>query len=136
MTKRHRELPDLSPAQREIMVIVWDRGEVSAREVLEALSKKRDVSRNTVRTLIERMEAKGWITHREDGRTHLYSAVETRQTMIGHKVKEVVGSLCDGSPEALVSALLDYRGLTEGELQRIRAMLNEAKASKRSSKRS
>ena len=71
MTKRHRELPDLSPAQREIMVIVWDRGEVSAREVREALSKKRDVSRNTVRTLIERMEAKGWITHREDGRTHL-----------------------------------------------------------------
>ena len=136
MTKRHRELPDLSPAQREIMVIVWDRGEVSAREVLEALSKKRDVSRNTVRTLIERMEAKGWITHREDGRTHLYSAAETRQTMIGHKVKEGVGSLCYGSPEALVSALLDYRGLTEGELQRIRAMLNEAKASKRSSKRS
>ncbi len=136
MARRRQELPDLSPAQREIMEIVWDRGEISAREVRVALSKKRDVSRNTVRTLIERMEEKGWITHREDGRTHLYSAVETRQTMIGHKVKQVVGDLCDGSPEALVSALLDYRGLTEGELRRIRAMLNEAKAGKRSSKRS
>ena len=73
MSKKRVELPELTPAQGEIMDIVWQRGEVSASEVRRVLSRTRAVARNTVRTLLERMEEKGWITHREDGRTFLYS---------------------------------------------------------------
>jgi len=51
-------LVPLSEAQREIMEIVWDLGEVSVFEVRETLSKERPVARNTVRTLLERMEEK------------------------------------------------------------------------------
>ncbi len=131
MARRRLELPPLSPAQREIMEIVWERGEVSARDVRAVLSRQRDVARNTVRTLLERMEEKGWLTHREDGRTYLYSAIQPRQATVGQKVVEVLDTVCGGSPEALVTALLDYRGLTDSELRRIRAMLDDAKASKR-----
>ena len=128
MTKRRRALSDLSPAQREIMEIVWQRGEVSASEVRAALSKRRDVARNTVRTLLKRMEEKGWLAHRVEGRTYIYSALLPRQATIGQKVLEVVDGVCGGSPESLVTALLDYRGLTERELRRIRSMLDDAKA--------
>ncbi len=120
-------LADLSPAQRELMEILWTRGEMSAREVRNELSKERALARNTVRTMLLRMEEKGWLTHRVEGRTHLYRAAMARETTIGQKVREIVDTLCDGSPETLVTALLDHRGLTDGELNRIRAMLDTAK---------
>jgi predicted transcriptional regulator len=120
----------LSQAQREIMEIVWDRGEVSASEVREVLAARRDLAKNTVRTLLERMEAKGWLTHREQGRTYRYAAAQPREASIGQKVLEVVDHVCGGSPETLVAALLDYRGLRPGELKRIRHILDQAKAGK------
>ncbi len=130
MATKRPTLPGLSQSQREIMEIVWDRGEVSAIEVRDILSKKRDLAKNTVRTLLDRMEEKGWLKHREDGRTYLYSAAQPRQASIGQKVLEVVEHVCGGSPEELVTALLDYRGLSPQELKRIRTMLDEAQATR------
>jgi BlaI family penicillinase repressor len=130
MAVRHPGLPSLSQSQREIMEIVWDRGEVSAIEVREILSAKRDLAKNTVRTLLERMEDKGWLQHREDGRTYIYAAAQPREASIGQKVLELVDHICGGSPETLVNALLDYRGLRPEELKRIRQILDQAKASK------
>jgi BlaI family penicillinase repressor len=134
MAKRNRELRDLSQLQREIMEIVWQQGEVSASEVREILSESRELARNTVRTLLERMEQKGWLKHREAGRTFLYSAAQPRGATIGQKVLEVVDRICGGSPERLVTALLDYRGLSDSELKRIRQLLDESKTNKTSQK--
>jgi predicted transcriptional regulator len=117
-------MEELSGAEREVMEIVWDRGEVTAREAKDALT--RELARNTVRTLLERMEEKGWVTHREVGRTYVYRAARPREESIGRKVREIVDNICGGSPETLVAALLDYRGLRPGELERIRQMLDEA----------
>ena len=130
MTLDRPDLPDLSPAQREIMEIVWQRGEVTAAEVRRALNSTRTVARNTVRTLLERMEDKGWLEHRVEGRTFLYMAARPRQVTVGQKVREVVETVCGGSPEMMVAALIDYRGLRPGELTRIRRLLDQAKASK------
>jgi BlaI family transcriptional regulator, penicillinase repressor len=130
VTLSRRALPGLSQSQREIMEIVWDRGEVSAVDVREILSVKRDLAKNTVRTLLERMEVKGWLKHRENGRTYLYSAAQPREASIGQKVREIVETVCGGSPETLVTALLDYRGLRADELKRIRQLLDQAKAGK------
>ena len=132
MKKRLPPLADLSPAQREIMEIVWERGSVTASELRLLLSQRRSLSRNTVRTFLERMEQKGWLTHRAEGRTFLYSAAHPRPATIGQTVVNVVEQVCGGSPEVLLSALLDYRGLTPGELARIRSMLENAKAKKSS----
>src|SRR5437763_16976150 len=128
MAKTRRELPELTPAQGEIMEIVWERGEVSASEVRRVLARTRKVARNTVRTLLERMEDKGWLKHRAEGRTFLYTAARPRHDTIGQKVREIVDSVCGGSPETLVTALLDYRGLRPEELERIRQLLDRAAA--------
>ena len=130
MVAEQSDLPDLSPGQREIMEIVWERGEVTANEVRRVLSRTREVARNTVRTLLERMEDKGWLTHREEGRTFLYAAAQAREASIGQKVREMVETVCGGSPETLVTALLDYRGLRPDELTRIRQLLDQAQADK------
>ena len=133
MTSRHARLPALSQLQREIMEIIWDRGEMAAVDVREILSAKRELAKNTVRTLLERMKAKGWLTSREVGRTYLYSAAQPREASVEQKVHEVVENFCGGSPVALVSALLNSRGLSPDELKRIRQLLDEARA-KRSKK--
>jgi BlaI family transcriptional regulator, penicillinase repressor len=127
---KQSDLPDLSPAQRQIMEIVWQRGEVTANEVRRVLSGTRTVARNTVRTLLERMEDKGWLTHHAQGRTFLYTAARPRHDTIGQKVREIVDTICGGSPETLVNALLDYRGLRPGGLKRIRQILDQARAGK------
>ena len=128
MATKQRDLPDLTPAQREIMEVVWERGEVTAKDVLRVLLRTRTVARNTVRTLLERMEDKGWLKHRAEGRTFLYTAARPRHDTVGQKIREIVETVCGGSPEALVTALLDYRGLHPDELQRIRQLLDEAHA--------
>jgi BlaI family transcriptional regulator, penicillinase repressor len=128
VAKKRTELPDLSPAQREIMGIVWERGELTANEVRRILSRSKKVARNTVRTLLERMEEKGWLKHRMDGRTFLYAATWPRKDSIGQKVSEIIETICSGSPETLVTALLDYRGLHPDELKRIRRLLDQAHA--------
>src|SRR5438067_10839769 len=102
MTKKRPEVPELTPAQGELMEIVWELGEVSASEVRRVLARTRPGARNTVRTLLERMEEKGWITHREDGRTFLYSAAQPRQATIGQKVREVTDTVRGGSAEGPV----------------------------------
>ena len=130
MAAKQFELPDLSPAQREIMEIVWVKGEVAAIEVRELLADGRELARETVRTMLERMEDKGWLKHRVVGRTFFYSAAVSRDATAGQKVIELIDTVCGGSPERLMTALLDYRGLSAEEAARIEALIKQARESK------
>ena len=125
-------LPDepLSLAQKEIMEIVWEKGEVATVEVRGLLSARRELAREKVRTVLQRMEDKGWLKHRVVGRTFFYSAVVPRDATAGQKVIELIGTVCGGSPERLMTALLDYRGLSAEEAARIEAMIRQARDKK------
>ena len=125
----------LTAAQREIMEVVWDRGEVTVSEVREALAKRRDLARNTVWTMVVRLEEKGWLKHREDGRTFVYSANIPRNASLGEKVVQLVDRFFAGSPEEMVTALIEYRGLTTAEAEGIREMIKEAEAKLKSKRR-
>ncbi|MFT4887130.1 MAG: BlaI family penicillinase repressor [Pseudohongiellaceae bacterium] len=118
----------LSRAQREVMEIIWDKGEVGVLEVTEMLNQIRPIARNTVRTLMERMQEKGWLTYRPQGRSYIYSALVPREESLGQRVTEMVDKACGGEPERLMMALLNYRGLSDEETHRIQKMLDEAKA--------
>jgi BlaI family transcriptional regulator, penicillinase repressor len=120
----------LSLAQKEIMEIVWEKGEVAASEVRELLADGRELARETVRTVLERMEDKGWLKHRVVGRTFFYSAVVARDATAGQKVIELIDTVCGGSPERLMTALLDYRGLSAEEAARIEELIKRERDSK------
>ncbi len=123
------DLTPLTETQREIMEIVWQRGEVTVSQVRQALAKKRRVARNTVQTMIVRLEEKGWLRHREQGRTFIYSAARPQTTSLGAKVVQLVDRFFAGSPEDMVTALIEYRGLSPAEAERIRTMIDRAEAS-------
>ena len=125
------ETSPLTAAQREIMEIVWERGRVTVSEVRDALAARRQVARNTVQTMMVRLEERGWLKHVESGRTFVYSANRPRRDSLGAKVSQMVDRLFAGSPEEMVTALIEYRGLTPNEAQRIREMIRNAEKPKR-----
>ena len=121
--------PDTTPltsAQREIMEVVWDHDEVTVSQVRDQLALKRDVARNTIQTMIVRLEERGWLKHREEGRTFWYSANRPRAASLGAKVVQLMDRLFAGSPEQMVTALMEYRGLSQDEADRIRSMIDAA----------
>jgi BlaI family transcriptional regulator, penicillinase repressor len=127
----HTERPPLSDAQREIMDIVWDRGEVSVAEVWRALAERRRVARNTVLTLITRLVDKGWLVARREGNAFRWTAALPRDDARREELRRLVDTVFAGSAEGLVMTLLDGGGLSAEEVQRIRAMLLKARRSLR-----
>jgi predicted transcriptional regulator len=125
----------LTKAQRDIMEVVWAAGEVTVTEVRDALAKKRDVARNTIQTMMVRLDERGWLKHREQGRTFIYSAARPKTVSLGAKVSQMVDRLFAGSPENLVNALIEYRGLSSDESERIREMIEQAEAKQASPKK-
>jgi BlaI family transcriptional regulator, penicillinase repressor len=124
------DFPQLSETQLEIMNLIWTAGEATVGEVWKALARRRKVARNTVLTLMERLEKKGWLLRRVEGHVFRYSAAVGREATLGKIVGRLVETAFDGSAEGLVMALLDERGVTSAEAERIRGMIDKAKRSK------
>src|ERR1700730_12846839 len=117
------ETSALSEAQLEIMNVVWDgpRG-ASVTEVWKALSAKRKLARNTVQTMLVRLEDKGWLSHREEGGGFRYVARRAREATLRRIVGRLVETAFAGSADSLVMALLQGRGVSKEEAERIRAL--------------
>jgi BlaI family transcriptional regulator, penicillinase repressor len=125
-----RELPALSEAQWEIMNLIWDRTECSVADVWKVLRDRRGVARNTVHTLIVRLEEKGWLRHREAEDSFLYSPTVSRDESQRASVKRLIESVFNGSAEGLVLALLHGGTLSRSEATRIRRLIASARRNK------
>ena len=120
------ELPPLSEAQLEIINIVWDQGTATVGKIWKALAERRSVSRNTVSTMVTRLEEKGWLRHRVSGGTFLYSATHSREKVLPRLVHRLIDAAFQGSAEGLVLTLLEGGRLSAEEVERIKAMLDKA----------
>jgi BlaI family transcriptional regulator, penicillinase repressor len=127
MTKRNEPPPPPSDAQWEVLNIIWDRGETTVSQLWQAFSVRRPVARNTVLTLVARLEEKGWLRRRADGNVLRYSAVVPKETALQQIARRLVDTAFRGSAEGLIMTLLEGSDLSEGEAQRIRAMLEQAR---------
>ncbi len=114
-----------SPAQLEILQVIWEAGEATVRDVHQALATRKDVARNTVLTLMNRLVDKGWLRRRQEGTLFKYAATATRQQVLGNIVTQLVDGAFNGSPEDLFLTLVDSRGLTSAEAARIRELLEQ-----------
>ncbi len=127
MPKRKQSPTLPSDAQWEVLNIIWDRGEATVGEVWQDFSARRPVARNTVLTLVARLEEKGWLRRRAEGNVLRYSATIDQQTAQRQVAQQLVDTAFRGSPEGLIMTLLGESDLSEGESQRIRAMLENAR---------
>jgi predicted transcriptional regulator len=124
MSKKKRRA--LSSLQLEIMNIVWDRHEVTVGEVLELMAAQRSIARNTVQTIMVRLEEKGWLRHRQVANAFRYSAAIDRQSSLGSMLGDFVDNVFEGSVEGLVMTLLQERPPSAAEADRIRKIIDNS----------
>ena len=116
---------ELGELERAILSIVWRFGSVTAEQVREELV--RPLKDSTVRTVLRRLEEKGYLAHSLDNRTFLYRPAESRQRVAGRAVQRIVDWFCDGSVEALLVGMVDTKVLDRAELQRLAARIAAAR---------
>lgn len=121
MTQRH-QLGDL---QLAIMRVLWSRGDAAASEVHAALLAERGLALTTIKTMLRKMDQKGVVQHRTDGRTFIYTAAiaesDVREGMVGYLVQR----LFSGDGAALVNHLIEAGEIDALELDELRARLAE-----------
>jgi BlaI family transcriptional regulator, penicillinase repressor len=108
---------ELGELESNILSIVWRQGSVTAEQVREALDRR--LTDSTVRTMLRRLEEKGYIAHSVEDRAFVYRPAESRQRVAGRAAKRIVDWLCEGSVETLLVGMVDSKVLGRAELQRL-----------------
>ena len=101
------------------MDVVWRRKSATAEDVRVALAERHPMKESTARTILKRLEQKGYITHRVDGRTNVYSGVEAPQSVAARAVRQIIDRFCGGSVEQLLVGMVADDVVDERELQRL-----------------
>jgi predicted transcriptional regulator len=107
--------------------VVWRKAEINAEQVREELG--RPLKDSTIRTVLRRLEEKGYLTHTVEERTFVYRPAETRQRVAGRAAKRIVDWFCEGSVEALLVGMVDSKMLDRAELQRLAERIAAAQKS-------
>jgi BlaI family transcriptional regulator, penicillinase repressor len=123
MTSRNevkpRVRPPLTDLENEIMQIIWHRGPLSVEAVYEALIPSRKLKESSVRTMLRRLEKKGYLSHEILGRSYIYNAGEPPQNLAARAVRQIIDRFCRGSVEELVAGMVDARVLSDKEIDQL-----------------
>jgi BlaI family penicillinase repressor len=116
-TRNGHDPAELGELERSILAVVWRRSPISAEQVREQLG--RPLKDSTIRTVLRRLEEKGYLAHALEERTFVYRPAQSRQRVAGRAVKRIVDWFCEGSVEALLVGMVDSKVLDQAELQRL-----------------
>ncbi len=116
--------PGLSKSELEVARIVWDMKSASVRQVFEALPEGRDIDFTTVQTYLRRLEEKGYLKAKLDGRNRVYSPKVKAQTVIRETVGEMVDLLFGGESLPLMKHLVQEREFSADEIDQLRELLD------------
>lgn len=121
----NQNLPKLSDANYQIMTIVWDLGEATIPQVLERLNVDRPepLKRSSVQVQMTRLEDYGWLRHREEGRSYIFSATAPRESTQRSIVSDLKERIFDGSAARLMQCLLSEKKPDEAEIGAIKEMI-------------
>ena len=116
--------PRLTAPQLAVMQVLWSRDEASVSDVQRAMTGRR-LALTTVATMLVRLEQRGLVSHRTEGRQYIYRArvspAEVRETV----TRELLRNLFDGDVAAFVSQLLDARTLTRKEVADLQRLVRD-----------
>ncbi|HEY1809432.1 MAG TPA: BlaI/MecI/CopY family transcriptional regulator [Acidobacteriaceae bacterium] len=116
---------ELGVLERELLSIVWRRGAATADEVRAEVD--RPLKDSTIRTVLRRLEEKGYVTHSIDNRTFVYRPAESPQKVAGRAVQRIVDWFCAGSVEELLVGMVDSKVISRTELERLARRIAAAK---------
>jgi len=113
----------LSELEHLVMAVVWQRGEATTEEVRMALEKRHPMKESTARTILSRLQEKGYVTHRTDGRSNVYKGLDAPANVAARAVRQIIERFCGGSVEQLLVAMVNNDVVEEKELRRMAARI-------------
>ncbi|MGH9736842.1 MAG: BlaI/MecI/CopY family transcriptional regulator [Candidatus Acidiferrales bacterium] len=131
-SKRLKPPKGLGAVEQMVMEFVWTHGPCSAETCREALKTARPLKESTVRTILRRLEEKGFVTHDTEGRTYIYRALEGRRNVAVRAVKNIIDRFCGGSAEELVLGMVDNAVIDREQLERLARKIAVQKTEPRS----
>jgi len=118
-------LPELGDLERDVMQLVWAHAPITAEVVREKLARR--LKESTVRTVLRRLEDKGYVEHIVDGRTYVYHAAQPRGRVAARAVQRIVDWFCNGSIEEVLVGMVDSAMLDQRQLRMLADKVAKAK---------
>jgi BlaI family penicillinase repressor len=113
----------LADREADLMEVLWDHGPSTVAEVRKKLNAK--LAYNTVLSILRTLENKGYVGHEEEGRAHRYLARVEREAARHSALRHLSSKLFKGSVELLMTSVVSDRKLSNEQVQRIRALLDQ-----------
>jgi BlaI family penicillinase repressor len=134
-SSRSDDQPALSPAEWQVIKVLWERGPAAARDVIAALPKETAWSPKTVKTLLARLVAKGAADYEQVGNSYLYRAAVARDQMTRREIRGLMSRVVSEAVSPVLAHFIEEADLSEEEIKRLKQLLDdkrEGRASKRS----
>ncbi|HXU47622.1 MAG TPA: BlaI/MecI/CopY family transcriptional regulator [Candidatus Binatia bacterium] len=118
----------LTELENDVMQAVWKIAPCTVESVHEIVSRKHKLKEASTRTLLRRLEKKGYLTHDSDGRAYVYRAAEPARNIAARAVKQIIDRFCRGSVEELVSGMVESKVLSEREMIQLEKFVRSRKS--------
>jgi BlaI family penicillinase repressor len=118
-------LPEMGELERQVMQLVWAHAPITSELVRERLDRR--LKESTVRTVLRRLEEKGFVTHSTDGRTFVFRPVQDRQNVAAKAVRRIADWFCNGSIEDVLVGMVDAKMLDKKQLDQLSKKIEEAR---------
>ena len=117
------------------MEILWKAESATAEQIRRALEPQNVLKDSTVRTVLRRLQEKGYVTHRVEGKAFVYSGVEKPRNVAVRAVRQILDRFCEGSLEQLLVGMVENEVVDRAELQRLALRLGQIPAPKKDTSR-
>ena len=119
MTSRNVERRPLTELQEAILEVLLAQGPSTAEQVREGLSPAHRLKDSSVRTLLRRLEAREYVSHRVEGKVFIYEATTAPRQVAAHSVRQIIDRFWSGSVEQFLTGMVDEKILTRAEIARL-----------------
>lgn len=123
MTQKKNQF--LTEVELEFMSRLWDLGEATVRDVLDALSSSRKLAYTSAATILRILEQKNFVESKKDGKTFVYRATLSKDAYQSRSLRNLSEKLFDNAPATLVARLVDDNHLSQEALDEIRALIDK-----------
>ena len=123
MTKR--KLAAVSPAETEVLRLVWQLNKATVQNVCDSLPAKRKITYATVQTLLRRLERKGYLKHHLQGKAHVFFAAVKSEKVIKRSVSDFLDRLFGGDPVPLMQYLAEHGKIDADDIEKLKQLIGK-----------
>lgn len=127
-----KSLDDLGQLQRAVLETIWELGEANVHQIRERLAKRKQLAYTTVLSAMQKLEKAGWLAHRAEGKSYVYTPTQTRDQAGAGSIRRLINSIFTGDAVAMFQHLIRESDLSDEELRTLRKMIEETRKEKQS----